>query len=186
MTVFSKRCSPLYRKMVGGVRQPKVRNLEKFQNFSYPLCLHFSAGLDPHRSRVTTRPSPLDDSTDALLPRTDGSTTRSPDRQASPPRDSHTRGQSGDRHPAHKSHRRHPPHPPGQDGRTARETHTPSASLSTAFQRTSPTDGTRRTHPGRTAVPPARPTHHQPVSRLPSSAQVPPTAPTITSPSGQQ
>ena len=34
------------------------------------------------------------------------------------------------------------------------------------------------------AIPPARLAHHQPVSRLPSSAQVPPTAPTVPTPAG--
>ena len=39
-----------------------------------------------------------------------------------------------------------------------RETRTPSASLSTAFQRTSPTDGTHRPYPGRMGTAPAYPT----------------------------
>jgi len=96
--------------------------------------------------------------TDALLPRTDGSTARSPDRRASPRRDSHTRGQSEDCLPAHKSRRRLPPSSPGTDGHTPSETRTPSASLSTAFQRTSPTDGTHRPYPGRMGTAPAYPT----------------------------
>ena len=132
--------------------------MKKFSNFLIPLCLHFSAGPDAPPARVITRPSPLKELTDALLPRTDGSTARSPDRRASPRRDSHTRGQSEDCLPAHKSRRRLPPSSPGTDGHTPSETRTPSASLSTAFQRPSPTDGTHRPYPGRMGTAPAYPT----------------------------
>ena len=77
-----------------------------------------------------------------------------------------------------------PPQGRPTDGHRPGETRTPEASLSTVFQRTSPVDGSPRPHPGRMAIPHARLAHHQPVSRLPSSAQVPRTAPTVPTPAG--
>ena len=178
--------------MVGGVRQPKVRNLEKifkishtplFTFFGPPRCtsgpghhatvasrrfdrrapspdrrLHYSVarptGIAPARlahQRPVRRPP-----SSAQVPST-APTVLTLDGWPYPRRDSHTVSQSLDCLPAHKSHRRHPPHPPGPDGRTARETHTPSASLSTAFQRTSPTDRTHHHLAQRTAVAPGYP-----------------------------
>jgi len=60
VTVFSKRCSPLYRKMVGGVRQPKVRNLEKISKFLIPPLFTFFGRAGPpsapgHHTTVASR-----------------------------------------------------------------------------------------------------------------------------------
>ena len=187
--------------MVGGVRQPKVRNLEKISKFLIPPLFTFFGRAGPpsapgHHTTVASRrfdrraPSPdrrlhysvarptgiaaarlahqrpvRRPPSSAQVPRT-APTVLTRAKWPYRPRDSHTVSQSLDRHSAHKSRRRHPPYSPWTDGHTPGETRTPSASLSTVIQRTSPVDGTHRPLPGRMALPPARPTHQRPVSRL--------------------